>query len=433
MAEYNQTSATDSLNTLNGFFKSVYADKLSDLIPEGVKLSKMIPFVKPNKQQGLNYLQPVSLGLEQGVSFGGTEGEAFEYAPAISGATREASVKGCEMVLRGRVSLGAVSRSINSDAAFGRATKHVVKNLLISHYKKHEQMMFYGQSSLAEVASVALVGGNTEVTIKAATWAPGIFAGAEKMKLDFTTSLNVAPVVAKSGKSIAKVDIRTKKIVIAGDETANILADDFIFESGAYGKECVGLEKMLSEQTASIFGISTADYSLWRGNVYDLVTDGGETGPGAPLSFKHISLAIADAVSKGLEGKLDCFVNPLTWADLLSEQTALRSYDSSFNVKKYENGSQAIQYYSQNGMIEIHSSTYVKQGLAFLLDLNCFERVGSSDVTFKVPGANEDFMIKLENAHGLEFRTYSDAALFCDAIGHNIIITSIVNSPDVTP
>jgi hypothetical protein len=56
MAEYN------TITTLNGFFKNVYADKLENLIPEGVKLAKMIPFQSPVKRMGLEYKQPVTLG-----------------------------------------------------------------------------------------------------------------------------------------------------------------------------------------------------------------------------------------------------------------------------------------------------------------------------------------------------------------------------------
>lgn len=422
-----QPGEQNDMSTLNGFFKVVYADKLENLIPEGVKLSKMIPFVKPNKAQGLDYRQPVTLRLEHGVSYGGESGQAFALNPAIAGATREASVKGCEMVLKGVVSLGSVSRSVNDAASYGRATKHVVKNLLVSHYKKQEQMMFYGQSSIGEVFSSTFSGGETVVVLKPATFAPGIWAGAEGMKLDFTASLAAAPGGNKVEIPVKKVDVRTKTITFDGDESANIVADDFIFEFGAYGAECLGIEKMLKTQTGLVFGIETANYSLWRGNVYDLITDGNEVAA-APLSYKHISNAIADAVSKGLEGKLDAFINPRAWADLLNEQTALRSYESSYSVKKYENGSQSIVFYSQNGMIEIHASTYVKEGLAFLLDLSCFERVGSSDVSFNVPGSKEEFMIKLEGIHGLEFRTYSDTAIFCNAIGHNILITSIENA-----
>jgi len=125
---------------------------------------------------------------------------------------------------------------------------------------------------------------------------------------------------------------------------------------------------------------------------------------------------------------LDLFVNPKTWSDLLSEQTAQRQFDSRYDTKKYENGAMSIVFYSQNGMIEIHSSTYVKEGIAFGLDLGCFERVGSSDVTFKIPGTNEDYMIKLQDYHALEYRTYCDLAIFCTALGHNLLITGISNS-----
>ena len=429
----------NNIDTLNGFHKSIYGEELVDLIPEGVKLTKMIPFVKPNKRMGFDYKQPVSLQLEHGVTYGGTEGAAFSLNDAIPGATREASIKGCEMVLRGQVSIGAISRSINDAASYGRATKHVIKNLLISTHKKQEQMMFYGQSGIAKIATdveavanglVSAVEYNagttrTEVLIEAASFAPGIFAGGEGMKLDFTASLAVAPVVL--GKSIVKVDVRSKVLYFAGDQTASIVAEQFIFEGGAYGNECLGIEAMLSETSANVFGISTADYSLWNGNVYNLVTDGGESSA-APLSFDHVSKSIADAVSKGLEGKLDLFVNPKTWSDLLSEQTAQRQFDSRYDTKKYENGAMSIVFYSQNGMIEIHSSTYVKEGIAFGLDLGCFERVGSSDVTFKIPGTNEDYMIKLQDYHALEYRTYCDLAIFCTALGHNLLITGISNS-----
>lgn len=422
MAEFN------TLTTLNGFFKTVYADSLENLIPEGVKLSKMIPFVTPVKRMGLEYKQPVTLGLEHGVTYGGESGDSFTLNDAIAGAVKEATVKGCEMVLRGRVSLGAVSRSISDEASFGRATKHVVKNLMVSTFKKHEYQLFYGQVGLGTVA--AYVEASKLLTITTSEWAPGIWAGAENMRLDL---YNVTDAAFQGVKvRVAKVDIRNRKLTLdfstatsgssAGlDTDINTDGDDVvIYEHGAKGNECAGLHKILTEESGSIFGISTADYSLWRGNNYALPSAGA-------LTFTAVSDAIAEAVAKGLESKLDFFVNPKTWSDLLSEQTAKRMFDSSYDVKKYENGSESIVFHSQNGLIEIHSSTYVKEGYAYGLELGCFERVGSSEITFKIPGRNEDFMVLLENAHGIEFRTYCDLALFCNALGHNIVISNIVN------
>lgn len=55
-------SAANTVDTLNGNFKDVYADKIENLIPDGVKLYNMIPFNKESKAMGNLYRQPVVLG-----------------------------------------------------------------------------------------------------------------------------------------------------------------------------------------------------------------------------------------------------------------------------------------------------------------------------------------------------------------------------------
>lgn len=415
----------NDLTTLNGFFKTVYGE-LHDLIPEGVKLSKMIPFVAPAKRMGLEYKSVVTLGLEHGVTYGGDSGDMFDLKEAVAGATKEATVKGTEMVLRAQLSFAAISRSINDAASFGKATKHVVRNLMTSTFKKHEYQLFYGQSGLAKISAIDAT--NKIITIAAAHWAPGIWAGAEKMKLDVynvtddnldTTQLQIT-FVDILGKALTVSETLASGASLATLKTDFDGGDDMdLFEYGAYGKEFAGLHKILTTTSGTVFGIDTAAYSLWSGNVY--------SASNAALTFDKISQAIALSVAKGLEGKLSMFVNPVTWADLLSEQTAQRMFDKSYDVKKYENGSQTIMFYSQNGTIEIISSTYVKEGFAYGLALDTMERVGSSEVTFKIPGTTDDFILTLEGKNGIEFRTYCDVALFCTAIGHNLVINNIQN------
>ena len=41
---------SNQVDTLNGHFKESYADKIKDLIPEGVKLYNMISFNSADKQ-----------------------------------------------------------------------------------------------------------------------------------------------------------------------------------------------------------------------------------------------------------------------------------------------------------------------------------------------------------------------------------------------
>lgn len=314
------------------------------------------------------------------------------------------------MVLRGRVSVGAVSRSNVSDAAsFGRATKHVMKNLINSSYKKHEIQCWYGGVGLAEVASIS---GNV-ITIEQKEFAAGIWCGAENMKL----AIYDAAGVLRGNCSVVSVDIVARTITV-DSAPAGVVATDVIYEYGAKGKEFMGVHKMLTTQSGSTFGIPHT-YSLWKGTVVSAANNA--------LSFAIISDAVALAVAKGLEGKVTLFVNPRTWSDLISEQTALRNFKEGSMIE-YSNGAESIKFHSQNGMIEIISSTFVKEGYAYGLQLDCFERVGSSDITFQMPGLkSEDYAKHLENSNAIEFRTYSDAALFCDALGVNFVINNINN------
>lgn len=61
----------NTLDTMNGMFKTVYADNEQNLIPDGVKLLPMIPFSKKHAL-GKSYSVPVLLQSEHGISFGVT-------------------------------------------------------------------------------------------------------------------------------------------------------------------------------------------------------------------------------------------------------------------------------------------------------------------------------------------------------------------------
>ena len=48
-------ATANTVATLNGLFKEVYADKIKDLIPDGVKLMNRIPFSSKEQQLGNLY------------------------------------------------------------------------------------------------------------------------------------------------------------------------------------------------------------------------------------------------------------------------------------------------------------------------------------------------------------------------------------------
>lgn len=402
----------NTLDTLNGLFKQVYASDIEDLIPDGVKLLVKIPFAKKDSALGGAYHQPVTLGLEHGVTFAAAGDDAFALEAPVSGQLKDATVQGTQLVLRSAIGYKSLSASSNGDkSAFKNATKYVVANMLRSVTKKLEIEMLYGQVGYATLAVNAVA--SNVITIPAAQWAPGIWGGAEKMPIEQRTS---AGTLVKS-MNVVSVDFENLQITVDG-VAGTITAGDILWHKTAYGNEFAGLHKIISN-TGTIFGIDASQYSLFRGNTY--------SAGSAALSFNKLQDAVSKAVEKGLDNDVMVIVNPLTWADLLSDESANRMYDQSYSPKKSENGSKEIMFHSQAGAMEVVSSIYCKRGFAYIISPDEMLRIGSSDVTFKLPGTNDQFFRHLDSHAGVEMRCYCDQALFAFNIAKNVIIENIVN------
>jgi len=404
-------SSANTLDTLNGLFKEVYAKDLEELIPDGVKLLNRIPFAKRDAQLGNFYHQPVVLGHEHGVTFAQSGEDAFNLNAPVAGKIKDATVRGTQLVLRSVIGYASAARSAEGGAkAFKQATKFLVGNMLRSVTKKLEIELLYGDQGYAAIGGVA----GTTLTISAAEWAPGIWAGAEDMPIEIR---NAAGTVSRGETTVASVDFDAQTVDMASS-LAGVVATDVIWHKGAYGNEFAGLHKIITN-TGTLFGINATEFTLWRGNEF--------TAGSAALSFNKLQDAIARAVEKGLDTDVLVVVNPRTWADLLNDQAALRQYDSSYSSGQMENGSKTIKFHGQNGMIEIVPSIYCKQGFSYVISLDEMVRIGSTDVTFRRPGKGDEFFRDLENSAGYELRAYTDQALFCHAPGRNVLIKDIVN------
>src|SRR5450631_665864 len=193
------STPNNTVGNLNGLFKEVYADKMKELIPDGVKLINLMKFMAKDKQPGNLYHQPVVLGLEHGITFASSDDDAFALLPAIAGAIKDAQVKGSPAVLRSILGYSAASRAAQGGAqAFMDATKFVVGNMLRSMSKKIEIEMLYGQVGYATVSAAAGV----LLTITTSEWAPGIWAGAENMPIEVR---DVTGAIVRGSASVASV------------------------------------------------------------------------------------------------------------------------------------------------------------------------------------------------------------------------------------
>ena len=414
MSTANKFSTPDNtVGNLNGFFKEVYADKLQELIPEGLKLVNMIKFIGKDKQGGNLFHQPVILGMEHGVTFASSDDDAFNLNAPVAGQIKDAQVRGNPMVMRSLLGYTAASRSVGGKNSFMDATKYIVANMLRSMSKKLEIHLLYGQMGYGVVSSAS----TTVVTITTAEWAPGIWAGGEGMPIEIRDTTGAT---SRGEFTISSVDMDARTITLnANAASAGVVATDVIYHKGAYGNEFAGIHKILSN-TGTLFNINAGTYNLWKGNSY--------SAGSAALSFAKLTKASSRPVEKGLDSKLTFFVNPRGWADLLNDQAALRMYDQSYTSAQLQNGAKSLKFHSQNGELEIIPSIYIKEGYAYGLALEEFMRVGSSDISFKRPGYGDEFFRDLENAAAYELRLYTDQAVFCMAPGKNVLVTAIVNA-----
>jgi hypothetical protein len=361
--------------------------------------------------------------LEQGFSYGGPDGTAFPLKDAVSASLKDAQIQGYEFLLRSTLSYGAIARSMNPAGAFDKSMDLVVANMVESFAKRLEAIMMYGQTGLGVVSGVV----GLVVSLTTASYAPGLWSGGVGMRLTATDS--TAATARNSSDvtpfQVTAVSLDNKSVTL--NAVTGIVATDILWHFGALAAgtlsnmEFLGLKKIMTV-SGTLFNISTATYGdIWKPTEFDC--------GGTALTFAKIQKSVAQAVGKGLNKDITILVNPRAWDNLLGDEAALRRYDETYSSKSVEKGSQSIKFYSQNGVIEIKPSIYVKEGDAFGIPKDSLMKIGSTDVTFKLPGAGEDkFFRQLESNAGVELRSYADFALFCHEPGKLILLKNIVNA-----
>jgi len=432
-------SSVSSADIVN-LFKKVYGN-LVDLLPEDYLLAKAIPFSDAQKV-GEKYVEGIVLTNESGFTLGGSDSTAFELNPAIAGAVQQAEIGPAITVLASVVPWGVISRSAGGgEKSFFDGTKFIVKNNLRSHGKLQEILRWYGQATgrlgyvsfaTATYRGVALttgtgtVGGvaftnginaaSKKIMFQPGTFASGIWVGSEGViiqQVATATGTIVAEgklVSIDSGNGILTVDFTP---IAATSATSHTLG----FKGQNAAKDMLGINNILTN-SGTLFNIPTANYSLWKGNSVPL----GDV----KFTLQRLQTGIANAVNVGsLEGDLECYVNPRTWATLTTTESGLRSYDHSYNKSMAENGFEAIEFYAQNGKITIRAHRMIKEGEAYCLHLPDWSRSGSAEVSFSIPGMNKQIIFPLENQAAYGFRSFSDQYMFCDAPARSIVFTGI--------
>lgn len=438
-----QAASTSTLQ----LFKNNYGKIVEKMLPVDLPLQKDIPFNQKQKV-GANYIEAICLTNETGWTLSASA-NLFDLNPAISGVVKDATVGSYISVLPSVLPWGIASRTAGGDdVAFYDATKYVVKNNLRSHMSLQETLRLYGQCAtflgqvsyatatyrgvaftngtgtldLANGGTIAFTNGINAAS-KAILFQPGSFGsgnwvGREGVKinqLDYQSNIIASGKLVGVNSELGYITVDFTPVAASAESGSG--ASFLCFQGQESLQDYPGIQNILSN-TGTLFGINTAAYSLWQGNVANLA--------GTKFTLAKYNSAVADAVNHGgVQGEMTCYLNPRSFSTLTSSAAGFRMLDSSYKESSFENGFETIRFYSQNGVSNFVSHRMVKEGDAFALFLPSWSRSGSSEVSFSIPGMNKDIIFPLESQAGYCFRSFSDQYVFCDMPCWNIYFTGI--------
>jgi hypothetical protein len=427
-------------STLVGLFKEVYGENIVEAWSFMAKLAKRIGFVQQELRPGNFYNQPVDVQFEQGISQAaagsvpGASGGPIFFAPT-AGMMQNAQIAGAQLIGRSQVSYEAIARSANSKAAFKQATQHIVRRLSQAVVKRLETQLLHGQRGIGVISSLATetgVSGNysSVCTITDASWSSGLWAGMIGAYIDVYQSNLTSPRNAVNSSTVrcqvTAIDTAAKTVTLNYTTVAvrDFVAGDVLFFGGGLGgsasTELAGLDVItrLNASSPAFQNIPGATYDLWRGNQYSTAT--------GVLSFAKLLEAAGLAASYGLLDELVAVISPRAFEVLNSDIAALRQYDVSYKSASAENGTGALKFHAQTGVVEIMPHAFQKDGLAHLFAPNEALRIGATDVSFITRQGSEDKLIlESSTSAASEMRAYSNQSLFCAQPRHTVLMDGI--------
>lgn len=418
-------SQFETQTTLTGLFKDVYEDKIVNLVPESSILQKRIKFVENDKREGRMLHQPVLLALPTGLTFGVG---AVALNNPIASTMGDAQITGAGMTLADRITYDVAAKAASGGVrSFVEATELIVDALTQSMSKFIEIELMWGASTLGTLGqSSTNTGSGTTVTftIDSTEWATAIWSGLENMSIDVYKTSGTVKVNTNAAVVISSVNPSTRVITCTANssdatsiqsESATALQ---LYPYLAVGNEMSGFYTILAN-SGSLFNINAGTYALWQANTYTF----GSTA----ANFGKIQSEVAVATARGLMEDVAVFVNPTTFANIVTSQAGARRYDSSYKNKEMENGSQGLTFWGPNGKIEIVPHIFMKQGYNFVLPLKRCQRTGATDLTFTLPGMPGEFFLQLPGYTAYELRCYTLQAAFLNSPYKGVLGTNIVN------
>lgn len=422
---------------LAGLFKEAYAGGVRTLYPEMALISKEIGELSEAERVGNLYHQPVVLTREQGYTYGGSSGDAYSLAASIAMSMADAQIQGTENTLRSRIAMRVASKSSGSAKAFKQGIGLALKSNLSSHSLRKEKEILYGGSTLGLGQSTAMnndSGTQTTVTISAATWATGLWAGEEGATLNgFRTDTGaLISSAADAIFTLSAIDPDNKKITVTGTSTGTTaLQAQAANTTFAFAGARTALATLVEGLGLHYVSTVAAGTTVWNiSNTNTLWKPSSHSCASGALTFGKIVAGMQKPVAKAaLEENVTLYCSTDTWPSLVDSFAASRMLDSSYTPEEYKNGAGKVSYVYGPAVVKVVPHPMVMGGHAFAVPTGDAKprKVGSTDITLNVPGRGDEMFTLIQDYNGFEFRSYSDWSFFAPEPAKYAVFTSIVN------
>ncbi len=402
-------SINESLSSIAGDLKVVYGQDLVKVLPDSAILQKRYPLSSSGAFPAVGdyFSALIGLQLPWGFSFlgQGTEGTATNYTlgDALAGQTKPAKIYANTTVLVDNLNYQILDRANTSGGkqAVLSAMQYSGLQMATSMRNMLELQILHGRDGLGATSAAI---STLTVTFDGATTSVGILstligARVQWMQSNLTsarTANSTSNYLTVSAVSVANPAAPTLTMVATG--TTNVAAidtGDVMYIAGTRGVsvassdtsvpqyEQIGLGLQLSTVTGDQFDIAKQTYVGWRAN------QRGSIG-----AFSPSELMSAASVSMGRGGVLGEYIAVLptdAWAVLNSALATNETYNQqspSFAMSK-KSGTDEITVYNGGIKIECVPHPFQKRGQYYLFPAKEVHRIGSTDVTFAVPGRPE--------------------------------------------
>ncbi len=383
------SSSVVNIDQVEGNLKDIFAG-YENAVPEEALLMREFSFDSGHKV-GDEYQYGVELTRPQGFTTAASGVLPVLNAP-VSRFVGKAKLQPYQGYLRERVTYDVLSRCQESAQAAKAELGATIESMRESQMFREEVLGIYGQKGLAIVGTVT---GDT-VYITSASWAPGMWAGAEGMPIDFRATSNGALVKTAV---IDNVDFdNTALVLTTGGGTSLSVGDVIWFQGASSTSEKAGIQAVV-DNTTTMYNIDAAAYGLWKG-VSKAIT------AGADMTFRQAILLDAAIRSKGGAGEQMGLIGPDVFTTTVNTIEGARTFSGPDQYKPTEivRGTMELCFYSPVGKTTIKPFPLVKRGDYFSVRKNKWKRAGATDPTFSIPGSSGNLSQELQDYPARELR-----------------------------